>query len=428
MMTLLNSKIFPNYNAGVNKIAVSILILNGVFFNSIFMHLFSISGAFVVLLNIFLVVCLVGFGQRKAGIFYIFIFLFMSIFSFAQSIFFVNEYYIFYPYFFLSSLFVIMICSRADISLFIDFTSFVFLWVLIFSIITFIMVLSGLSPAEIFENRDGRPLYFFYLSFSNSYFGNTVRPAGIFDEPGALSFFVSALCCLRILFKKNEGTTFFILIMGFITMSLAHAIFVLFYALSQARVKQFLTAKSIITLAILIALSVSLVGDIFYDMLILRFSPQGEGLIAGDNRSALVLSSLNYIGENLESILVGIGPDCLTGSKTCIHLMGNFNSNPFEPIIRVGILQGWVYYLFIFIMLLAPAFGRKYFIVAGFGLLLLQRPYLMHVSYSFYSILIFLLFFKNIIFRANRSYDEKNREKLHLVFRHSVFLSTEPRK
>ena len=50
-MILLNSRVLPNRYTSSSLVAVFILILNGLFFNSVFMNILSLSGYFVVVLN-----------------------------------------------------------------------------------------------------------------------------------------------------------------------------------------------------------------------------------------------------------------------------------------------------------------------------------------------------------------------------------------
>tara|TARA_R110000823_G_scaffold282241_2_gene400457 strand:- start:1131 stop:2096 length:966 start_codon:yes stop_codon:yes gene_type:complete len=295
-----------------------------------------------------------------------------------------------------------MLCSIKDFSIFVDILSLVFFLMLILSIFAFILVLAGVDPVYVAENRDGRPLYYFYFSFTNSYYGNLIRPSGIFDEPGAFSFYLSALGCLRVLLGKDERLTFYILLMGFITMSLAHVIFFFFYVISQARLKQIFSLRSVVLFIVIFSAAFYFMGDIFYDMLFVRFGLGGEGLVAGDNRSNLIMNALQFIHQNPKSILVGIGPECLLTHQSCTTPISHFNSNPFEPLMRVGLLQSWLYYLLLLIAFIAPFFGRRYFVVFGFGLLLLQRPYLMHVSYSLYSVIIVCITLGVVVSKINQ--------------------------
>ncbi|WP_300494096.1 hypothetical protein [Marinobacter sp.] len=401
-MILLNSRVLPNRYAASSLVAVFILILNSLFFNSVFMNILPLSGYFVVALNAAAIVFLMTIKSRIVGSLYVLVF-FVSIFlSAMQAIYFSDLYYLAYSGFFFLSLFVVMLCSMKDLSVLVDILSIVFFLMLIFAIFAFILALLGIDPVYVTENRDGRPLYYFYFSFTNSYYGNLMRPSGIFDEPGAFSFYISALCCLRVLLGKDERLTFYILLMGFITMSLAHVIFFFLYVISQARLRKVFNFRSVVLFFVVFSAAFYFMGDIFYDMLFSRFDLGGDGLVAGDNRSNLIMNALQFIYENPKSILVGIGPECLLNHQSCALLMPHFNSNPFEPLIRVGLLQSWLYYLLLLVAFIAPFFGRRYFVVFGFGLLLLQRPYLMHVSYSLYSVVIVCITLGVVVSKINQ--------------------------
>lgn len=60
------------------------------------------------------------------------------------------------------------------------------------------------------------------------------------------------------------------------------------------------------------------------------------------------------------------------------------------------------------------SFGRKYLVVFAFGLLLLQRPYVMHIGYSFYSFLVLFVFSGAVIDYFRREFRLKSQPPLAL--------------
>ena len=72
------------------------------------------------------------------------------------------------------------------------------------------------SKEELFSivNEDSRSNGFYLSTFSNSYVRGVIRPAGIYDEPGALSFVACIIAALRKIRGFSEKGTWIILILG----------------------------------------------------------------------------------------------------------------------------------------------------------------------------------------------------------------------
>ena len=70
--------------------------------------------------------------------------------------------------------------------------------------------------------------------------------------------------------------------------------------------------------------------------------------------------------------------------------------NPLSPLAFNGILISWPYYLALAVLLCAPVFGRKYIVSFAFGALLLQRPYMLGIGYSFIGLLVVATTIKGI--------------------------------
>ena len=62
--------------------------------------------------------------------------------------------------------------------------------------------------------------------------------------------------------------------------------------------------------------------------------------------------------------------------------------NPLSPLVIDGLFISWPYYLVLGVLFVAPAFGRKYMVSFAYGALLLQRPYMIGVGYSFIGLLV----------------------------------------
>lgn len=68
-----------------------------------------------------------------------------------------------------------------------------------------------------FTNPDGRLNYVYYLTFSNYRIGSFIRPAFIFDEPGAFATIIGLWVLLAYSLKKFDGIVLAITALGLIT-------------------------------------------------------------------------------------------------------------------------------------------------------------------------------------------------------------------
>lgn len=104
------------------------------------------------------------------------------------------------------------------------------------ALLTFILYFAGIiNPLIVTENIDGRTMYCFGLTCSNFVVGNIIRPAGYFDEPGALAYWGIIAILFNKLFIKNSKVEIFTIICLFSTLSAAYFVqialyFIFFYA------------------------------------------------------------------------------------------------------------------------------------------------------------------------------------------------------
>ncbi len=102
-----------------------------------------------------------------------------------------------YPIFFVSAALLVSQANKAERDAFVDLASRFMLVLLIGAIVGYTLAAAGAPPLGAFENTDGRANYFFYTTFTNTREENFIRPSGIYDEPGAFSFFVCVTAYLR---------------------------------------------------------------------------------------------------------------------------------------------------------------------------------------------------------------------------------------
>ena len=239
----------------------------------------------------------------------------------------------------------------------------------VFSFVGFCLSITDiLHPLSTFEEMDGREGYNFGLFTTNIYIGNFVRPAGFFDEPGALACWGVYAIVFNKLFLKNKYVEYTLLICLTVTLSIAFYIQAFLYYLLFYRnnIKQLLLVVGFSVLSIGIIVSQD---EVFYDAIIGRIQfDKTEGTISGDNRAELMKNARDVF---LSSPVIGVGARNLAENYTDI------NSNVFTYMASDGIVGqfvSWLPFVYIFFILgRGRPEVRSGVIVLAVGLL--QRPF-----------------------------------------------------
>jgi hypothetical protein len=259
---------------------------------------------------------------------------------------------------------------------------------LVGAVIGFVLALSGVQPLFDIANSDGRPNYFYYTTFSNTRWENVIRPSAIYDEPGAFSFMICAVSAVRHLRGRDARVTWLMLGMGFVTLSLAHLVYVLLHALAE-RSSFRNVAGIVVTLLPLLVVAGYLGGfDILEKRLLSRATVTESGVMVQSNRSRNMINAVDYLRAHPQSIFFGVDPSCRFDQSTCRRKFPLMGEIPLSPLVFNGILISWPYYLTLAILFIAPVFGRKYIVSIAFAALLLQRPYVLGIGYSLINLLV----------------------------------------
>ena len=237
------------------------------------------------------------------------------------------------------------------------------------SAVGFLLCILGLiQPVSTFIEMDGREGFNFLLFTTNTYMEIFVRPAGFFDEPGALACWGVYALVLNKLFLKNKYIEYTLLICLTVTLSIA------FYI--QAILYFFLFYKdNILKLLFIAIVSVFSIGfivsqdELFYDAIIGRIQyDESQGTISGDNRADL---SKNAFKVFAQSPIVGIG------AKNLAENYSEINSNFFTYFASdglVGQIVTWMPFVYAFFVLGKGRREVRYgIIILSVGML--QRPF-----------------------------------------------------
>jgi hypothetical protein len=287
-----------------------------------------------------------------------------------------------YPVFLVLAVLLAGLARDREVSRFVDVASWLMLVMLVGAVAGFLLAQAGAAAIAEIINRDGRSNLLFYTTFSNLYFGNFIRPAGIYDEPGAFSFFVCAVAFLRYSTRKSHGMTWALLALGMITFSLAHLVFIAVFGLA------FLGQRQLPKLAIWVALGAGVVAmtglaDTFRRYLLARVTlDTGVGIGLAGGRLQLLNNALEALRTHAHAFWVGLHPDCTFNIVRCNQIAGYIAENPLAPAAAQGIMLAWPYYGFLAVTLTAAFTGRRGLALAAVGLLFLQRPYVSAHGYA----------------------------------------------
>lgn len=294
------------------------------------------------------------------------------------------------PLYFLSALFIVSVMQPIEINKFLTFASNILMLLLIGSLVGFsyVFFFHG-EPLLYITNEDTRQNGLYLTTFSNWYVRGVIRPAGIYDEPGALSLITCLIAATRNYMGRSKTITWILLVLGSLTLSMAHIIYMLLHWVDDFRRSDVkLNHKHwLVLLIITIVIVMSPLSDVLNEFIFSRFHIV-DGVMQGDNRSPLVVNAFNYL--NWSVFFFGLDPNCIVNVSKCLAMRYNqFGDNPLGPLILGGIIQFFPYYAVI-ATLFFMALKRRSTIIFAVMLLLLQRNEVMSYGYAML-VMIFLV-------------------------------------
>jgi len=382
------------------QILVVVMVFYGLIMISPVFPYFGISGTLVTG-ALFAALFVVFRGvEVRSSYWFLFLGLIVLILAFMPTLFWMDARYALSSIFLIFSLFLLQSTDSHAMDQFLTLATALMLVLLVGAIVGFVLALSGAQPLFEIANSDGKPNYFYYTTFTNKRFGSVIRPSGIFDEAGALSFMICAIAALRHLRGRDARTTWLMLGMGFITLSLAHVVYVLIHAMAERL--RFRNVVGFVATLLPIMLLVGYLGgfEILETRLLSRATITETGQLIGDNRSWRMVNAAEHLGANPKSILFGADPSCRFNQEKCKEKFPQMGENLLSPLAQQGIFISWPYYLTLAILFISPVFGRKYIVSFAFGALLLQRPYMVGIGYSLIGLLVIATTIEGIV--ANR--------------------------
>lgn len=302
------------------------------------------------------------------------------------------------PVYFLYSLLIISLFAKNEFERFTKFYTIFIIILLIGALVSLTYKVLGGEALLYFENPDGRKNYVVPFTFSNSVWQNFIRPAGIFDEPGAFSFFVCSAVTIRTLLKHNSNISFWILVVGLITFSLAHIIFLVTFILShREHTIKWCVYIAIVLLGLFLILIAVGAFDIFYNVFLIRFEITDGGRLHGDNRSRLFFNTLHILNSDIALMITGLSDELRNNPSSFFMVYGEnmeTGANPLNMLLKLGAMSLFYYITLIYLFFQGVVRGRSGAFLIGFGALLLQRDYIFVISYAFVVSMIIVLTYR----------------------------------
>ncbi|ANO34931.1 hypothetical protein A6E01_17255 [Vibrio breoganii] len=382
------------------KIAIALLVINMFIISSPIIKHFLSSYNTIFIANLLLSLLLLSWNHKfnKLNL-TVLCFSILSMISFiGLSVFWEEWNLLHYPKYFILGLIAVSFLNEIQERYLAEIATKIIILNLIFCIIGFFYYSIGGQSIYDFEIAGGRKLYLYLTTFNITNYSSFIRPSGIYDEPGALSFYCCFIVYLRERFLMKRSVSLIVLVLGLISLSLAHVLFFILVLISFyfKRSMKFNKKQLRITIFVMLAvlLLVPLMGSELENAINFLFNRTTSGL-TNDGRYSIMLRTIETIrSENISLLLFGVNPDCLINYHNCISTYGKVGENPLTMILFSGLFGSWSFYLVIvWSLILAIIFPSKHVITFSMLLLFLQRPYQYEMTYS----LIFSIIVINLI-------------------------------
>jgi hypothetical protein len=277
-------------------------------------------------------------------------------------------------------------------------------------IIFFLGLIFNVNYYSVFENPDGRQGYNYIIAFTNSYtdFGFTkfIRPAGFFDEPGSLAYYIILSILINDLTLRKNSVRYFLFIVGIFTTSIAFYLLMIVYGIIHMKKKQsFLVLIYVFSFLILLFSIFSLLEpeqqEIIYGSSVGRLlsiiSPSSiPNHFQADNRSDLISIAKEAI---YDSPLIGQGISYASNQSSKFY--GTFMGANILGIFGVhGVIGGLIFSLHVVYYTFVSFFNKNESAICKkscllFLLLLIQRPDYIGGVIPYFSVLVLTILSKD---------------------------------
>ena len=227
----------------------------------------------------------------------------------------------------------------------------------------------GVSLFEVYNIEYESQIFFYLTTFTNHVSDNYIRPSGLFDEPGSLIFFLTFVVVMMEINKFPRYQTLLLLSLSIISNSLMCLILLIIYILMYYR-------KYLIVVFLFSSFVIFL--DYYYLNLfehILKYTDLNY--LINNNRK----EQADFFFLNLDMNTFLYGHELSEKNQ----YVKSQTASPFSILWGYGIFISIIYFLIEFWLIYKFFFGNKkvQFSAIALFLLLLQRPYIFSIFWSF---------------------------------------------
>jgi len=375
-----------------SNIYINIALIIGIGLITPLLYLNGIKSTIATICVLIVLVFAIIAKNRKINIIFIYISLVLLMFALITVLWWrLDVYYAFEPLIFLTSLLLLIVLSDCELKVFIDYATFLMFVVLVFAYFGLILCYYFDVSPVVFDYYGKDKIYYYITTFGVIGRDGFIRPSGIFDEPGAFSFVICSVALARSIMLKNNKTTWILLLMGLITFSVAHIMFIaVFLLLQNSHIKSKLYI--IIFMVFLYVLVSIYFVDVYNSLIAYRFEATDSSFLKGDNRTERFLNAMEYL--DVEVFLFGLDKGLFTDYHNVSLNYKILGENILSPLVIKGALMSFSFYATIFYLGYIGVKEKKYIVSFSMIILLSQRPYVSVPGYSLWAILPIVLYFK----------------------------------
>jgi hypothetical protein len=374
------------YKEKASVLLVGILVFTSVFVASHLVYSLGFRASVVMLMSIFSFLFVLIVYERKIEILVLLLVLLSLVTSLITGLYWSNWTVALFPSLFCMSLLVASTASKKELDSVIEIGSVILLMMLLGAWVAFFIGIMGVPSLGTFYAAGGRGIEFYYTSLGIPYPGNFLRVTGIYDEPGSFSFIICMFAFFRHISNMDKKFTWILLLLGFVTFSLAHLIYVVIHLAAERNIFKTFRRLIIIGSVFLLAITIVDVWPFFEQRLFhrLEVSSDPTKVFVGDNRTKYLLSSIAFIKDQLDfrTFIFGADVSCIVSTGNCGQFAPYVGFNPFSPMILYGILISWPYYLFLLFALGFGVIRKEFWPLFAVALLFFQRPSMFSAGYA----------------------------------------------
>jgi hypothetical protein len=377
----------------ISNIIVSVLFFSLLIFQSPLLLAIGIRGIYTLPISFFLIIFILIFSKRKVKNFGIIFGITILLTASICAIFWGEFKFVYLAFWLINAILLASIATKDELTKFVEAATNFLIILVIGAIIGFGLAFSGINSLGTIDGEFGR-IHCYYTTLTNSRLLNFIRPGGIYDEPGAFSFFICIIAYLRNILNLEKTKTLYLLLGGLITFSIMHLFFIFLFFLSKPlHFKKFLIWAFLVSILLIILIFFG-VSVAFQELLIDRTFNFVTNFNDND-RVIAFYNCIDIIKGNWWVFLFGINPYCLFDIERCVSNFEMICCNPLEPITSSGIFISWPYYLGISFLFLSIFLRKNYILIIGLVLLFFQRSGIYSPGYSLAFVLCAYLNLKN---------------------------------